>query len=339
MKRMVMAALAVAAASVPAAAADDPLAPMGFLAGSCWKGEFPGSSGVTDTHCFEAVYGGRFIRDRHIVEGAGQPYLGESLYRWDAAAHVVRYAYDSSDGGHSDGTMRPVEGGLSFEDNYLDADGAALKMRVTWTREGADGYVALAEAMVDGAWKTKWRVPFHRMPAEGAVDARFPDVRDSSYREADGSGVIRLSAIVRAPAAKIWTALSTSQGWESWGVKHAWVDFRLGGVIETSYAETAAQGSRANIRNRIEAFIPGRMLSIRNVQAPPDFAHPEEFAQTVTTLLLTPREDGSTEVSLTAVGYRPEPAFDALYAMFRGGDAWTLQNLKRVMEGTPGALP
>lgn len=333
MKPMMWAAMAaVAMAGAPSVAADDPLAPMGFLVGSCWKGTFPGGGGVTDTHCFEAVHGGRFIRDRHIVEGAPRAYSGETLYRWDAAARTIRYAYDASDGGHSDGTARGVEGALVFDDHYTGADGAPLVMRATWTRDGADAYKVLTEAQEGGAWKPKFNLRFERVAAAGKVDPRFPDVRDTSYRDADGSGVIRLTTTVRAPAARIWTALSTAEGWKQWAVKRAWVDFRIGGMIETSYDEAAQQGSPANIKNRVEAYVPGRMLSIRAVQAPPDFQHREEFAQTVTTIELTPRGAGETEVTLTAVGYRPGPAFDALYAMFTMGDSWTLQNLKRALE-------
>jgi uncharacterized protein YndB with AHSA1/START domain len=339
MRRVLMAALAAALTSLPAAAADDPLGPMEFLAGSCWKGDFPGGGGVTDTHCFEHVHGGRFLRDRHVVEGAPRPYSGETLYRWDAAAGAIRYAYDASDGGHSEGTARAIEGGLGFEDSYVGPDGAGLVMRSAWMRDGADAYQATTDALEGGDWKTKFKLRFVRVPAPGRIDARFPDVSDRSFREADGSGVISLSTVVQAPASRIWTALTTARGWEQWAVKRAWVDFRLGGVIETSYSEAATKGGPGNIKNRVEAFAPGRMLTIRNVQAPPDFAHAEEFAQTVTTIMLTPRDDGATEVSLTAVGYRPGPAFDALYEMFRGGDAWTLQSLKRALEApdTPPA--
>ena len=147
--------------------------------------------------------------------------------------------------------------------------------------------------------------------------------------------MIRVSTTVRASAATLWTALSTADGWKRWAVKQAWVDFRLGGMIETNYDAAAVQGARANIRNRIEAYSPGQLLSIRNVQAPPDFEHAEEFSQVVTTIVLTPRSPEETEVTLTAVGFGPGPAFDALYARFIMGDSWTLQNLKRVMEA-PG---
>jgi uncharacterized protein YndB with AHSA1/START domain len=333
---MMMAAVGAAVlAGFPAAAGDDPLGPLGFLVGSCWKGEFPGSNGTTDTHCFEAVYGGRLVRDRHVVEGAGPAYRGESLYRWDAAAGSIRYAYDASDGGHSEGTLRAVEGGLAFDDRYLGSDGKPLVLRGTWMREGADGYTATTEVQEAGGWRAMWKVPFRRVvdgPAEGAVSAEFPDVRDLSYREADGSGVIRVTTTVRAPAERVWAAMTSAEGWRRWAVKQAWVDFRIGGMIETSYDEAAAQGRPGNIKNRIEAFIPGRMLTIRNVQAPPGFANAEEFGQTVTVIELTPNPDGSTLVSVTGVGFRPGAAFDDLFGKFRMGNSWTLQSLKRALE-------
>lgn len=333
MRRVILGGLAVLLfAEVPAAAADDPLGPMQFLVGSCWKGDFPGGRGVTDTHCLEAAYGGRFVRDRHVVEGAGQPYSGETLYRWDAAAKTIRYAYYASDGGHSDGTARAINGGLAFADNYLGPDGARLTMRASWMRDGADAYLATTEALEGGAWKTKFKLRFVRVGAQARIDPQFPDVRDTSFVQADGSRVIRLATTVRRSAADLWTALSTAEGWKRWAVKQAWVDFRIGGMIETSYSPDAVKGARANIKNEIVAFAPGRMLAIRNVQAPPDFEHAEAFGRTATVIELHPREDGATEVVLTAVGYGPGPAYDALYSQFLMGDAWTLQNLKRTLE-------
>ena len=332
MKRtMLAAAAAVGLAAAPATAADDPLGPMAFLVGSCWKGAFTADGKVTDTHCFEAVYGGRFIRDRHIVEGAPGPYSGETLYRWDAGARVIRYAYDASDGGHSDGTARAVEGGLRFEDRYTGPDGQPLVMRASWMRDGQDAYLATTEAEEDGVWRPKFKLRFDRVPQTRA-GAQFPDVVDSSFREADGSRVIRLSVRVNRPAGDIWTALSTAEGWKRWAVKAAWVDFRVGGIIETNYDPAATQGSPANIRNQIVAYVPGRLLAIRNIQAPPGFQHAEEFSRTSTVIELHPAGPEETDVVLTHVGYRPEPAFDALYAMFHAGDAWTLQNLKTVLE-------
>jgi hypothetical protein len=57
----------------PALAAEfQPLAP---LVGSCWRATFPNST-RTDTHCYTAMLGGRYVRDVHVVEGGPAPYAG-----------------------------------------------------------------------------------------------------------------------------------------------------------------------------------------------------------------------------------------------------------------------
>src|SRR5262245_20833526 len=67
-------------------------APQAFLAGSGWKGTFPDGK-RTDEHCFEWVYGGQFLRDRHTVKGGEAPYGGETIYYWDAESKLVNYLY------------------------------------------------------------------------------------------------------------------------------------------------------------------------------------------------------------------------------------------------------
>jgi uncharacterized protein YndB with AHSA1/START domain len=166
--------------------------------------------------------------------------------------------------------------------------------------------------------------------ASAAPMAEFPDVDETSYVEADGGRAIQVTVEVAAPPQTVWERLSTAEGWKRFAVKSAWVDFRTGGVIETSYKPDAVQGAPENIRNRIEAYVPGRLLVIRNVQAPPDFANAEAFAQTLTILEVRPVRAGASAVTLTAVGFRPgSKAFDDLYSMFRQGDAWTLNELRK----------
>ena len=158
--------------------------------------------------------------------------------------------------------------------------------------------------------------------------AEFPAIDETSYVEADGSRAIQLTAEVPAPPQAVWSARSTPEGWKSVAVPEAWVDFRTGGMIETSYKAGAGQGAAGNIINRIEAYVPGRLLVIRNVQTPPGFANAEEFGRTLTLIEVRPSAGGSA-VTLTAVGYRREPAFDDLYGKFRMGDAWTLDELRK----------
>lgn len=164
-------------------------------------------------------------------------------------------------------------------------------------------------------------------PALAQGVSQFTAVTDASFVRPDGEGVISLSTVIPVAPDVVWTALTTAEGWQTnLGVAHARVDLRIGGDIETSYSADAPLGSAATIINQIVAYVPGRMLAIRNTRAPAGFAHAEEFTRTVTVIELTPL-DGGTRVDLHGVGFVPGPAFDALYQMFLVGDAYTLQLL------------
>ncbi|HST37458.1 MAG TPA: hypothetical protein VLK25_12615, partial [Allosphingosinicella sp.] len=128
---------AIALAVQPGPSATSRLEPLAFVVGSCWRGAFPGGA-QTDTHCFTPVYGGAFVRDLHVVEGAPQPYSGETLYRWDTAAGGIEFDYYASDGSHSSGAARPAANGLVFpEQTHRSPDGSETFIRSSWTRDGA----------------------------------------------------------------------------------------------------------------------------------------------------------------------------------------------------------
>lgn len=151
---------------------------------------------------------------------------------------------------------------------------------------------------------------------------------DTSSVEANGHRIIQLSVQVPAPPSEVWSALTTSAGWRRLGVSFAEVDFRTGGMIETGYAPGSVAGAPGNITNQIVAYVPERMLAIRNVKAPPGFPHAAEFAETATVMELDPVGDGQTRVTLTATGFAPGPAYDTLYGFFRQGNGLTLETLR-----------
>jgi uncharacterized protein YndB with AHSA1/START domain len=168
-----------------------------------------------------------------------------------------------------------------------------------------------------------------------AAAADFPDVRDASYTEPNGAHVLQLSIRIQAPVSKIWNLFISADGWRSWAVPVAWVDFGVGGLVETSYNATAVRGAPGNIKNSIVAYVPERLLVLRNIQAPPGFEHAEDFAKTVTVINLRSVGKDSTEVEMDGVGFLATPAFDALLQKFRFGDSWTLEHLKRAAEHGP----
>ncbi|CAN5269510.1 hypothetical protein BH11PSE2_BH11PSE2_05820 [soil metagenome] len=165
-----------------------------------------------------------------------------------------------------------------------------------------------------------------------AALAAPPAYQDSSYVEANGDRAQRLSIVVPATPGAIWSALSTAEGWKSWAVATAFVDFRPGGQIETSYKATVTQGERDNIKNQIVTFVPDRLLAFRNVQAPRDFKDAELFSRVLTVIELEPAGKGATKVMITGVGYGQGPGWDGLYSMFLAGNGYTLEKLKERFE-------
>jgi uncharacterized protein YndB with AHSA1/START domain len=109
-------------------------------------------------------------------------------------------------------------------------------------------------------------------------------------------------------------------------------------VIETSYDAAARPGAPGNIRNQILALIPERLLVIRNAQAPVGFPHAEEFGRTATALEFLAEGAGRTRIMVWNAGYKPEPAYREVFEMFRKGNAWTLDELRKQYAGrTSGA--
>ena len=177
--------------------------------------------------------------------------------------------------------------------------------------------------------------------AQAAEPAKFPDwrqyrdVTNSSFVEADGDRVLQLSIVVNATPAQVWDAFTTAEGYRAWVAPVAAVDLRIGGDIEASYDPAAKIGGPDNIRNRIVAYVPQRLLSFRNVQAPKALPHRELFGEIVTTLEIEDLGAGRSRVSLTAVGYGPGEGFDVLYRHFEWGNAYSLNELKKRFETGP----
>jgi len=153
---------AVALGAAPATAAKDPLQPLQFLVGHCWAGDLPREMG-RDTHCFEAMYGSHFVRDKHVVRGKNPDYLGETVYAFDPKQQHIVFWYWSSDGDMESGIVEPVADGLNFPEHHLTKP-TDLTMRTHWKRIGEDRYEALTERKTgDGPWQLAWKVEYVRV--------------------------------------------------------------------------------------------------------------------------------------------------------------------------------
>lgn len=141
------------------------LAPLAFLNGWCWRGEFPGG-GQVDTHCFEPVYGGQHLRDRHQVTGGTSLYEGETIY--SVTGGQITYVYFNSIGGVSTGSAMPDgDGRIAFpEESYTNPEGQKVAVSTYWESIGAEAYDSLTvESYPDGTRRER-RVRYERRPFE-----------------------------------------------------------------------------------------------------------------------------------------------------------------------------
>lgn len=140
------------ALTAPQSAQTPELAPLAFLTGHCWSGTRP--EGGVDTHCFKAD--GAVVRDHHEVVANGKiVYQGDTLYRWDPAAHAIAFVYTSPAGhmsGHVAGTATGLDFGLSFFEfepvkpsSDFNQATQGLHIRTSWTRVGDTAYDVLDE--------------------------------------------------------------------------------------------------------------------------------------------------------------------------------------------------
>jgi len=140
------------------------LEPMAFLVGSCWQGDFPG--GVeTDIHCFDAVYDGVHIRDRHAVSGGAKLYRGETMYSWNGDADTISFVYWNSLGGVSTGSAKPNAGTFVFpNETYKGPEGETIIVSAFWENISADGYDQLSVETYPNGQKRERRVHYDRKP-------------------------------------------------------------------------------------------------------------------------------------------------------------------------------
>ena len=308
------------AASLPAAneppALRQVLEPLGFLVGYCWEGEFP-ASGERDVHCFDSVYEGQHVRDRHQVTGGTRVYRGETIYS-SVPEGAVTYTYWNSLGGVSRGTMRPRADGLDFGDeSYRAPDGRSMTISTHWRRVGEDSYEAVTVA--PGSPAMNRTVRYRRLPPVSVSASQDPAVGHVLVHE----------TIVDAPADAVWAAISTAEGWRSWAVPAAWTSPAEPDVLETSYTPTARPGDRSTIKQSFVARIPGRLLAFRTIKAPEGFPHFETYGQVTSLFEIEPVGERRTRVRLTGAGYADTQAGRQLLGFFREGNRVSLERLRQ----------
>lgn len=133
--------------------------PLEQLSGACWVAEVPSEGDVPaaqNIHCFEKMFGGQFIRDRHeFVSDGADPITGESVYAADGDGFKIT---NYSDLGSIEEARADIteDGQLVFQVNK--------KIRSILQLIDENSYELRQEERKGGSWNIVNRQMFTRQP-------------------------------------------------------------------------------------------------------------------------------------------------------------------------------
>lgn len=143
------------------------LKPLGFLAGYCWRGTTQDRE--EETHCYEAVFGGKHIRDRYRAVRAGEVRQGERLFSVDRVGDGVTVVFTEwkDTGEVSNGMLSSERGYLLFLEKQIDGRAVSFQALATLQPLGPDSYVEVVLAGDNPELNPRTR--FRRLPTRGST--------------------------------------------------------------------------------------------------------------------------------------------------------------------------
>jgi uncharacterized protein YndB with AHSA1/START domain len=139
---------------------------------------------------------------------------------------------------------------------------------------------------------------------------------------------------IKAPPAAVWTALTDQAAYRAWAAPNSFIELKVGGMVEVAFDPKAKQGDPTNLKQKITAYVPERLITFQNQPAPVGPPGHEVYPQLAIVMELKPVA-GGTEVVLSQVGYGKGKAFDALYSFFKDHNPEYLADLKAYCERPP----
>ncbi len=139
-------------------------------------------------------------------------------------------------------------------------------------------------------------------------------------------------AVIRAPVASVWNAWTTSSGLQSWLAPHADIDLRIDGLMRSNYDPKGALDDSGTIENRILAYEPEKMMSIRVSKAPEQFPFKSKIGEMWTVLYFEPTSDGYTALRVVGMGFGADEESQKMKEFFKQGNAFTLIQLQKRFE-------
>lgn len=135
--------------------------------------------------------------------------------------------------------------------------------------------------------------------------------------------------VVNAPVLAVWNAWATTDGLKSWLAPQADIDLRVDGLMRVNYDPKGSLGDSGTIENRVLAYEPERMLSIKVSKAPDNFPFKAKIGDMWTVLYFQPTPDGKTLLRIVGMGFGTDEESQKMKEFFRQGNDFTLTQLQK----------
>jgi uncharacterized protein YndB with AHSA1/START domain len=153
-------------------------------------------------------------------------------------------------------------------------------------------------------------------------------IKDQSFKDADGHRVLQIMTVVNAPLDDVWKAFTTDNGFRRWAVPVTHITLGNDGMMESSYELTSKIGDPDNIKNKIIAYLPEKLIVLQNSHVPKGAPFdPVLIASIRTIITFEPIDATHTRVTEAQVGYGEGAGYDDMYKHFRDGNAYALHTL------------
>ncbi len=161
------------------------------------------------------------------------------------------------------------------------------------------------------------------------IPAALPAIFLALLPLAHASDRIVSEGVIGAPVATVWAAWTTTDGLKAWLAPQADIDLRLDGLMRANYNPQGTLGDPGTIENRILAYEPERLLSMRVAKAPGGFPFSAIIGEMWTVLHFTPTAEGKTHLRIVGLGFGPGEDAQKMRAFFQQGNDYTLAQLQR----------
>ena len=174
----------------------------------------------------------------------------------------------------------------------------------------------------------------HSQSQDQPVTKRVISTIDSSHAN---NLILTQTMEIEAAIDKVWEAFTTESGWESWSVPVADVDFRIGGLIQTSYDKNATIGDPGTIRLHVINFVPQAVITLQAELGEnfPQFML-DDADELYNVILFEAISPTKTRITSHGLGYKSTPDYLSLLDFFvTGNESSYLQLISYLETGNP----